>query len=246
MRVGVVTLCASIAAGAVRGDETAAKAILEKGIKALGGEEKLTKAQTFSTKSKGTVTFNNEDHDFTAQSTGAGLDLYRSEFEMQFDGNDMKALTVLSGEKGWRRFGELNELSPDEFANEKRNFHLVVIPATLVPLKGKGYKLDTAGEVKIGDKDAVAIKVTEPDGKDFKLFFEKESGLPVRLEARVVGFDNAEFDQQTTYSNYKDFGGLKKATKLESKRNGEKFISQEITDYKTLEKASPDAFAEPK
>jgi hypothetical protein len=47
-------------------------------------------------------------------------------------------------------------------------------------------------------------------------------------------------------SNYKEFDGIKKATKIESKRDGEKFIEQEITDYKVLDKAPADAFTEPK
>ena len=37
-----------------------------------------------------------------------------------------------------------------------------------------------------------------PTRKDFKLFFDKESGLPVKLVATVVGFDGNEFTQETT------------------------------------------------
>ena len=72
--------------------------------------------------------------------------------------------------------------------------------------------------------------MTGPDGKDFRLLFDKESGLPVRLEAKVIDFRGEEFTQQTTYSDYKEFDGVKKATKIESKRDGEKFIEQEIIE----------------
>ena len=124
-----------------------------------------------------------------AQSTVQGLDHYRSEFEGEFDGNTVKGVTVLNGEKGWRNFGDTHGMDEDGVANEKRTIYLAVVPATLVPLKGKEFKIEPAGEEKVGDKPAVAIKVTGPDGKDFKLFFDKESGLPVRLEAKVVGFE---------------------------------------------------------
>lgn len=236
----------AVPAGLIRADESDNKAILDKGIKALGGEEKLAKAAIHTSKSKGTVTFNGADHAIKAQATIQDLDHARTEFEGDFDGNTVKGVTVLNGKKAWRNFGEPMELDDDAIANEKRSIYLAVIPATLVPLKGKDFKIESAGEEKVGDKPAVGIKVTAPDGKDFKLFFDKESGLPVRLEARVVGFDGNEFTQLTTYANYKDFDGLKKATKIESKRDGEKFIEQEIIEYKVLDKVPPESFNEPK
>jgi hypothetical protein len=115
-----------------------------------------------------------------------------------------------------------------------------------VRLKEKGYKVDAAGAEKVGDKPAVGIKVTALDGKDVTLFFDKESCLPVKLVATVAGMMGGEFTQETTFSNYKKFGDIKKATKIESKRNGEKFQELEITEVKVLEKVNPKTFDEPK
>ena len=55
-----------------------------------------------------------------------------------------------------------------------------------------------------------------------------------------------EFTQETTFSNYKEFDGIKKATKSESKRNGEKFLTTEVTEFKVLKKVDPKTFDEPK
>ena len=127
-------------------------------------------------------------------------DHYRGEFEGEFNGDPIKGVTVVNGDKGWRKFNDdLRELEADGIANEKRTIYLAVLPATLVPLKGKDFKLEAAGEEKIDDKPAIAIKVTGTDGKDFKLYFDKESGLPVKLIAKVIGFDQNEFTQETTY-----------------------------------------------
>jgi hypothetical protein len=90
------------------------------------------------------------------------------------------------------------------------------------------------------------LKVTGPDGKDFQLFFDKESGLPVKMTATVAGRQGAESAQETTYANYKDFDGIKRATKVETKRNGKKYLDAEISDFKVLEKVDPKTFAEPK
>jgi hypothetical protein len=84
-----------------------------------------------------------------------------------------------------------------------------------------------------------------PDKKGFELFFDKGTGLPVKMVAKVAGFQGDEFTQETTYDKYKEFDGVKRPTKVENKRDGEKFIDIEITDIKVLDKADPKTFAEP-
>ena len=216
-----------------RADDKDAKAILDKAISALGGAEKLGKVTAFSWKSKGTITFNGNENEFTGQVTIKGLDQYRREF-----GNDQfSAVVVVDGNKGWRKFGDnASELEGDALANEKRTVYLNVIPITLVPLNGNGFKVEAAGEEKVADKPAVVLKVTGPDGKDFKLYFDKESGLPVKLVAKVLSFQGDEYTSETTYADYKDFDGIKKATKLEIKRDGEPFQTWEVTEFKVLDK----------
>ena len=171
----------------------------------------MPKSSAFSWKAKGTINFGGNENDFTSEVTIKGLDRYRREF-----GNDQfNGVVVLDGTKGWRKFGDnSSELEGDALANEKRNVYLNVIPITLVSLKGKGFKYEAGGEEKVGDKPAVVFKVTGPDGKDFTLSFDKESGLPVKQVAKVIGFQGQEYTSETTYADYKDFGGIKKATKI--------------------------------
>jgi hypothetical protein len=235
------------AGGLALADDQDVKVVVDKAIKALGGEEKLSKFETFTMKAKGTITFNGNGNPFTSQATVQGVDHIRSEFEGEFNGNPVKGVTVIDGKKGWRKFGDMvMEMDDDAVTNEKRNLYLMAISNTLVALKGKDYKLETAGEEKVGDSPAIGVKVTGPDGKDFTIYFDKKSNLPAKLVAKVAGFMGEEFTQETIYSDFKEFDGIKKATKLESKRDGEKFVDQEITEFKMLDKAPADTFAEPK
>jgi hypothetical protein len=222
-------------------DDKDAKAILDKAIKALGGEEKLGKAEAFSWKSKGIVIFNGNESESNTEMTVKGLDHLHREF-----GNDQfHGSVVLSGDKGWRKFGDdLRNLEGDFLANEKRNAYLHVVPITLMPLKGNGFKCETSGEEKVGDKPAVILKITGPDGEDFTLSFDKESGMPVKEVAKVLGFQGQELTQEITFADYKDFDGIKKATKIEIKREGERFQTMEITGFKVLDKVDPETFAE--
>jgi hypothetical protein len=250
--LGFVLMAAlvSVLAGPVRGADDKGKevqTVLDKAIKALGGAEKLGAVKAFTVKAKGKISFGDNDNEFTSATTTQGLDHTRSEFEGEFMGNKVKGVTVLNGDKGWRKFGDMvMELDKDGVANEKRSLYLQVVPVTLVALKGKDFKVKAGGTEKVGDKPAVVLEVTGPDGKSFKISFDKESGLPVKQVAKVIGFMGDEFTQETTFGGYKDFGGIKKATKVESKRDGQKFIVQEITDFKPLEKVNAKTFEEPK
>jgi hypothetical protein len=193
----VAALAAGLGANA-RSDDRDAQAVLDKAMKALGGEDKLAKLQAATWKAKGTISFGGGDNAFTSQVTVQGLDHLRQVFEGEFGGNKIQGVMVLAGDKGWRKFGDMQmELDKAGVANEKRTVYLQVIPMTLVPLKGKGFKVEPAGEDKVGGKPAVGLKATGPDGKDFTIYFDKESGLPVKQVAKVIGFMGEEFTQET-------------------------------------------------
>jgi hypothetical protein len=55
-----------------------------------------------------------------------------------------------------------------------------------------------------------------------------------------------EFTQETTFGDYKEMAGIRKATKLSAKRDGQKFTDLTITEFKIVEKHDPDTFSEPK
>ncbi|MGO9599896.1 MAG: hypothetical protein ACLP7Q_18050 [Isosphaeraceae bacterium] len=237
----------SLAAMPVRGDEAQAKAILDKAIKALGGQEKLSKAEAATWKAKAKITIEGNDSEVSTEATVQGLDHFHSVFEGDLGGNKVKGESVLSGEKGWRKVGgQILEMEPEQIKNEKRMVSLMVIPATILPLQKKEFKVETAVDETVAGKPAAALKVTGFDGKDFMLYFDKESGLPVRLVAKVTGWMGEEYTQETTLSDYKDFGGIQKATRLKIKRDGEDFVDSQITEFKVLDKVPADSFTEPK
>jgi hypothetical protein len=238
-----VSLFCLVSVSLVRADDPAAAATLDKAIKALGGEEKLAKIQAFSWKAKGKLTIQGNENDFESQVTMQGLDHLRREF-----GNErFHMISVVSGDKGWRRLrDETREIAGDGLTVEKQAIYLQAVPITLLPLKSKAFKYEAAADEKVGDKPAAVLKVIAPDGKDFTLYFDKESGLPVKEVAKLTDPGGNGFAMEVTFADYKEFGGIKKATKIEVRQNGQ--ISQvlEVTEFKVLEKVDPETFAEPK
>ncbi len=228
-------------------DDSGAAAIVDKAIQAVGGEAKLKAAKGATWKTKGKIVFGDNESEFTGTATSSGLDHFRQEFEGDFGCNKVQGVTVLAGDKGWRKFGENSlEMDAQAVANEKRSVRMQLIPTFLVPLKSDEFKLEAAGEQKVGDADALGVKATGADGKDFTIYFDKSSGLPLKLSAKVVGFGGEEFTQETFYSQYKELGGIKKATKVEAKRDGQRFVESETTEFKLLDQVDPATFTEPK
>jgi hypothetical protein len=231
---------------AVRAEE-GSNPVLDKAIKAMGGEEKLAKIKAFELKGKGTINLMGNESPFSTKVIAQGLDHSRQDFEGEFGGNKIKGFSILAGDKGWRSFaGNTMDLDAEALADAKRAQYLQVVPMTLVPLKGKGFKVEAAADEKVGDKNAKALKITGPDSKTFTLYFDETSGLPVKMVAKVRGFMGEEFTQSTLYTDYKDFDGVKKSTKSESKRDGEKFQDLQLEEFKILENVDPKTFAEPK
>jgi len=226
-----------------RSAEQDAKAVLDKAIKAVGGEERLSKVKAFTWKGKTSIKFGENENEFDGRMTIELPDRSRNEFSNeQFQG-----VIVLNGDKGWRKFGEnVMEMDAESVERDKRTLYLLAAPTLLVTLKGKGFSVDSAPEEKVDGKPAAGIKATGPDGKTFTLHFDKESGLPVRMEARVVGFMGEDFTQVSTFSDYKDFDGIKKATKVVNTRDGQPFMTSHVTEFKPLDKVEADTFAEPK
>lgn len=249
LRIGFVALVTALFSvpNGIQADDANPKEIVEQGIKALGGEEKLTKAAAFQWKVDGKIKFGDNDNPFSGASTIQGIDSLRSEFESEFNGNKFKASTVVAGEKGWRRFNEMTvEIDKEGLANEKRQIYLQIVPATLLPLKTKDFQVAMGKTERVAGKEATGLKVTGPDGKEFQLYFDKESHLPVRQVADVRGFMGEEFTQETTFEKYKAFEGIQKATHIENKRDGQAFLVLDVTEFKVLPKVEPETFAEPK
>jgi hypothetical protein len=248
---GIVAAAIVVAgvAGAARAEGgKGASAVLDKAIKALGGEEKLKAARMHSQKLTGTITINGEDNKFSILTTTDGHGKYRSDVDGEFMGNKIEIVTVLNGDKGWRKFADMKmELDKEGLANERRNVFLGAVGGSLLALKHKEFKVEDAADEMVDGHAAAVIKVTEPGGKDFKLYFSKDSGLPLKLVAsKVVGFMGDDATQEWHYSKYKEIAGIKKAAHIDVKRSGEKLMTMDLADFEVLKDVDAKKFDEPK
>ncbi len=252
-RLGYGLLLAGVQLAFVSGlradDQSEAKPVLEKALKAVGGEKKVTALKTAACKIKMNATEGGQEIVIAVEAAWNGLDQYRLDADAQVAGRSEKMLMIVNKDKGWMQARGKTEDAPKEIPEAiKGAFYGIRMPQLLAMLKDPSYKLSPLGEDKVDNKPAVGLLVSHKDHKDVRLFFDKESGLPVKSEVTVNGPNNMDATIECVYSEYKETEGLKQPAKVAMKVNVNGMtidVKMEVSDLKTEEKADETLFAKP-
>ncbi len=242
-----------VLAGFARADEQAElRAVIDKAVKAHGGEANLTKYKASTWKAKGKVEVMG-GIDFTGE-------WYESEGKVRFSldmtvmGVAVNTTQVLARDKGWVKVTaggmvvmelEMTKEMVDE--GQEQIYAQRVMSMQAFAAKEKGLELTPLGEVKVKDKPCLGIRVSSKGRRDVSLFIDKESHLVVKADHRVKDFQEGEqeFNQEYFLSDYKEFDGVKEAAKLAMHRDGKPFLDVEVTEYKHLDKLDDSLFQKP-
>ena len=236
--VGLAAGLALAFAGALRADEP--REIIDRAIKAAGGEEKLAKFKCHTWSAKGKYYGMGEGLDYTAEYAVQFPDKIKVEIKNVFT-------LVLNGDKGWMKMGDdAKEMEADQLAEQKEQQYAGYL-TTLLPLRDKAFTLTSLGEVKAGDRPAVGVKVSSKGHQDVNLYFDKETNLLAKGEWNVKAQEQGgkEVMQETLYGDYKDVEGAKIPMKIMINREGKKFVEAENSDLKPVDKLDENTFAKP-
>ncbi len=224
----LVCLAAAVAlalAGAARADEQAdLKKVIDKAIKAAGGEEKLAKYKAETFKGKGKFYGMGDGVDYTGDWAIQRPDKMRVEIKS----GDFTFTRVVNGGKVWVKLGDsaMQVEDKDQIAEAKENMYAEWV-SSLVPLvKEKGFTLAALGDAKVDGKAAVGVRVSSKGHRDVNLFFDKDKGLLVKAEYVVKDpmAGDKEQTQETLLSNYKEVSGVQKPMKVVINRDGKKYV----------------------
>ena len=244
MRTSLVLAFASlfvlVRAGSLLADDAGPAGIIDKAIKATGGEDKIKKFKTHTWKVKGTYHGMGNPIEFTGTYAVDWPDKFRAEIEGY-------AIIVLNGDKGWMQtMGETKEMDAEQLAEQKESNYAGYV-ATLLPLKDKAYTLTPLGEVKVGDRPAVGVKVSSKGHRHVELYFDKDTNLLIKSQTRVKSREQEgkEMDQESLYADYKEMDGAKVPMKVTINREGKVYVESESTDVKPVDKLDDSTFGKP-
>jgi outer membrane lipoprotein-sorting protein len=231
-----------------RADDAAdMKALLEKAIKAHGGADNLTKYKAMVANAKGKFHGLGDPIEFTGEFSTQSPDKVRHEIGGKVMDFTFKRIEVVNGDKGWIVENDnKKDMTKDEMVEAREGMHAASV-ARLVTLSGKEYKLSPLGEAKVGDKETIGVRVERKDYRDISLYFDKKTGMLLKLETRVkdpMGGDK-EYTQEVIYDDYKKVDGVEIAHKATIKRDNKPWVDSEIVECKLVEKLDDSVFAKP-
>lgn len=226
--------------------DDAARDLVTASIEKNGGEKLLSKHAAMTSKLKGTVHIVGSPLPVTGESASQGMNQQRLSISLTVDGQSITYISVLNRDQGWERlYDTTNQMSAEKLTEAKEAAYASWV-ATLVPLKDPAFALSSAGETEIDNRKAVGINVTREGHRPVKLLLDKESLRVVRTEITVRDDSTSEqMIQETTYSDFKMFGGVPHATKIVIKRDGQPHAELEVQDFKLIEKLEDSDFAKP-
>jgi hypothetical protein len=222
------------------------RALIEKAIKAHGGEAKLAKIKAIRAKAKGTVETMG-GLPFTSESSANLTGLFKEAAEVDINGQKIVVTNVYDGKKCWTNvMGMTIELDEKLVAGMKDAAHVLRVNF-LVCLREKEYQLTSLGEIKVNGRPALGVKIKREGYKDINLYFDKENGLLVKTDHRGIDFmTGQEVDEESIVSDFTESDGYKWAKKLVTLHDGKKYVEAEISEFKLLDQPIDEAeFSKP-
>jgi hypothetical protein len=229
------------------GEAITPRAIVDKAIKAHGGEANLTKHQAMTMKGTGTFYGLGEGIPYTGNWAFQGLTQQSVIIESKVNDMTFKFHNVVNGTKGWMKINDdaATAMSKEELDEEHEKMFARWV-GTLVPLKDKSFDLALIGEAKVGKKPAIGVRVSKKGHRDISLYFDKTSGLLVKTEspARDVKAD-ADYTQTTFFEEFREIMGVQRATKIVVQKDGKRLVEAQMTELQPQEKLDNSVFKEP-
>lgn len=247
MRIAVA--CLLLIPVLVHGQDNPARAVVQAAIEAHGGAEALAKARTARSRSTGTMTVQGKEFKYSATAAYALPDKCRLDFSAEAPGMKIEAVQVMNGrkQKVQSKFNGTEQPTDARMKTELQQAVLLQDITTLTPLlEPKKYTLKLEKDVEINGQPAAVVAVTGNGLREVKLFFDRNSGRLVRTQRRTFANGEAgvvEVSEETTLSDFKNFGKALLPTAMSVTHDGKKFMTMTMTEFTTPDAIDDREFA---
>jgi hypothetical protein len=245
MLSALVTLALVTSVADANSESQAARDTVKRAIDAQGGEEQVKKLiQPWRAKVKGTTGLLQLNGEILQQSPSKG----RISTTVGVGPASMEVVAVVNGNKSWRRIAgftsdvtgkELAEMEDGEYRSRRVRFLLPL-------LQEPGIELSLLPDAVVSDEPARGVRVKSKGHRDVDLYFDRGTGLLVKSESRITPPDKPVIVLEQVSSNYRDFGGVKMATKFTKYENHKLTSVEEIIDLTFVDRIDDREFERPK
>jgi outer membrane lipoprotein-sorting protein len=223
------------------------KAILEKAVKAHGGAEKLNKMKCLQSKSKGKLELFGSSIDMTQEVSIKFAGKFREVAELDVNGQKVKVISVFDGSKASiMANGQPVDVTDKIMEEFKEGAHAMKVGRLTNLLTDKSLQLSLLGESKVEGRPAVGVKIASKGHRDIDLYFDKESGMLVKVQTRKNDLQTMqEVDEERIIKEYQEVDGQKVPKKVLVNHEGKKYLELEVFEVKFPDDIDDSEFQKP-
>ena len=224
-------------------DDPKARAVIKRAVKAAGGAAKLKSQTKMDVTDEGTFYGMGEGVPYEGRFTFDWPNRFRMEIVNVFT-------MVSTPDSVWvESGGNVIDVEGDPLRYSRQETEGAYV-GTLIPLikPNPKYKLSVFGEEEINGETCDGVNVERENGPLITMFFSQKTGLLLKYQTVVHAAEKGyeEVTEETYYSNFKDFDGVRIPMKATIKRDGEKYVVSNVTSVKFPKELDAELFAKPK
>lgn len=238
-----------LAAPAAPAPEDIARAIVERAIRAHGGEAVLARQRADRVQLQGTIYVPQGPTSFSAETLVQLPGQFKNVLRITTrDKREVTVMQLLNQDKVTVLIdGKPQKVDP-AVSYELRVKLWLDRAIRLVPLlRDRAFDLAPLEDIKVNDRQASGVRVTVRGrkGPELRLYFDKELSLLVKSEHVLEDGEGKQLREEHYYGNFKEVSGCLRPFKVQAYRGGKKVMEAELTDVKSYDKIDESEFAPP-
>lgn len=222
-----------------------ARDVIDRAIQAAGGHEELNKQKIMQLDIKATSMFGQMP--YTATITKQLPRQFKNETRMEVQGKKTTMTQVINGDQAWvTQTGgiQLQPVNSAVIADMQEIRHEAYVTLLTPLLDAETYKLTLLAEIPVKDKPAIGVNVASKGHKDIQLYFDKESGLLVKVARRTLDTLTMTEHLSEAYRGFKDVDGVQRPV-FELDMDGRRFAEGEVVGVRFFDRLDDSVFAKP-
>lgn len=227
--------------------ESRARATLERAIKAHGGDVRVNRSRNTHLKLNAkAIVPPDEEAPFQLEIFMQLPDKYRSVLTTAVQNTPVVRTVIVNGDKGWMTVnGQGKELTAKELAEAKEQMYAEWV-CRLITLRDSDCVLREMDETKIENRPVQVVNVTRKGRRDVNLFFDKQTGLLVKMEHIVRDHQGLDSSQEVVFIGYRDTGnGPKHWTRIIVFNDNKRIFEAELVEVRFPERFDERLFQKP-
>ncbi len=199
MHLVAVSICLVFLPGQIP-PASSPRAVLERGIQAMGGEAALGSISAYRQRSTATLRDNLEKAKVKTEVFVQFPDKVREVHRIEVEQNRSLLILVLDGNKGFeQQDGQTTPLDAASVRDMKNSLYVDGLSHLVPLLRDPAYQLSALDEAKVRERPSLGILVKRSQHPDVKMYFDKATGYLSKIEYRGP---SARTNQEVTNEQY--------------------------------------------